>query len=413
MPELETPAKAIEAPNDGSLASPRVTILSLPDELISEIFRQVHAMYMHKKRNMPPTSYLCINKRLTTLAQPIWLSVLCAPQDKTNAERFFLGLLCAHERLYFVRELEWTVSAGEAAYRKSLLGQLRNLDTLRLRQLDPQGLNVDWQLYAFVNRLTAVKSLILLAPNCRMSGWDRALARPKHLDFHVTDLLPGLFQQGYPSVCVHVDKDLSVPWLLLRPLQKLEIVFGATLTGVPHKFLNGLLVKKSSIDRCKKLARLCLTFCRPTDVLETWQSLRPFALDGALTLLELQLPLDFDLDALQLGIATLRHLTLSTERGRAAPLCIRGLVVGCLRLSRLTLIGFDWYEDATPDVPGSLPEEPSDYADCPNLHLCLCMLQDETDLLELRIRSSDEPDLTEYRWYRSDSDDQFSVAAFS
>lgn len=41
------------------------------------------------------------------------------------------------------------------------------------------------------------------------------------------------------------------------------------------------------------------------------------------------------------------------------------------------------------------------------------MLQDETDLLELRIRSSDEPDLTEYRWYRSDSEDQFSVAAFS
>lgn len=58
--------------------------MSLPDEILAQVFAALHARYQHRKLGTPPTPYLRICKRLYAIARPIWFSVLVVPTVKTD-----------------------------------------------------------------------------------------------------------------------------------------------------------------------------------------------------------------------------------------------------------------------------------------------------------------------------------------
>lgn len=87
---------------------PTVTLLSLPDELLSRIFGLVHAGYQRDKPGMPPIGALLISKRITAIANRIWMRVLVAPSDfyHYRNDAYFAGVLSRSDTSVYTQEID-------------------------------------------------------------------------------------------------------------------------------------------------------------------------------------------------------------------------------------------------------------------------------------------------------------------
>ena len=94
-------------------APPRVTLLSLPDEILAHVFTALHARYQHRKIGTPPTHYLRICKRLYAIARPLWFSVLVVPKAKTD--EYCAKMLEHPTALAHVKDLQLQLEADPPA----------------------------------------------------------------------------------------------------------------------------------------------------------------------------------------------------------------------------------------------------------------------------------------------------------
>ncbi|POY71913.1 hypothetical protein BMF94_5049 [Rhodotorula taiwanensis] len=415
MAPPDAPAEAAAATDGGKLAPPRVTLLTLPDELISEIFGQVHAMYMCQKRNMPPTSYLCLNKRLSTLAQPIWLSVLSAPQERAKAESFFLGMIGIQDRLLHVRELEWTVHKGYPAYRVALVKSLRNLATLRLRATNVSAGPCEIGVWMAIVSFEKLQELVFLSPTTPFQySYYPNLTTPR-LECTPSDLKDHTIL--FSDLRLRLHQDEAVSQLRLRSLSSLEIVLDQSIAANPSNFVASLLLqidRDSPDEPCPSLTRLSLAFKHVDVWLQLWETLSVCCRSSALSQIELHVPPELDLYTLDFDAwPNLQRLALIFNHCSSTSLAILcDFILGLGERKAFKLVGFDWRGDGSTEIFDDVPDDLLDYVYVPSLHLLLDILRRSTNVLELRLRSDEEVDSPEFRWTRPTSKDNFDVDSY-
>ncbi|GAA5985847.1 hypothetical protein JCM10908_006301 [Rhodotorula pacifica] len=143
---LESPAAANSAalastayppPDTTNIATPPTTLLNLPDEILSRIFRHVHALCRSEGSSVPPTRYLHICRRIYHVARPIWFSVLRVPHDFSAADRFLGHLIDAKELHQHVKDLEVVLTEARPLHAAVISACLTNLEILRMTTFAP------------------------------------------------------------------------------------------------------------------------------------------------------------------------------------------------------------------------------------------------------------------------------------
>lgn len=200
-------------------------------------------MYTYTKNDMPPPSYLRVCRRITHLARPIWLSVLCTPTEPERAEKFFAGLIRSQRHLEHVKDLELAVSAGWSDMKTAVVEHMQNLETLRLRQLDAGSAQVDRNIRDMLMRLPKLASLKLVQPKTALGYWP-IWRNLKDLDFHISDpdFGVGIDTGSVRRARVHIDADKSsdLPW---SALQAIEFSLDTAIVDLPLRFLQQLALK--------------------------------------------------------------------------------------------------------------------------------------------------------------------------
>ncbi|GAA5985875.1 hypothetical protein JCM10908_006315 [Rhodotorula pacifica] len=116
----------------GSAQLPRVTLLDLPDELLSRIFSKLELDYRYAPYYGPfPMSFLTLCKRLRPLVDDICYRTVKLPGEEERRESY-LGelLLSPARRLSAVRHCTVTVSSDTSVLILSSLARLHRLETL-------------------------------------------------------------------------------------------------------------------------------------------------------------------------------------------------------------------------------------------------------------------------------------------
>lgn len=83
------------------------------------------------------------------------------------------------------------------------------------------------------------------------------------------------------------------------------------------------------------------------------------------------------------------------------------------RLKLFKLVGFDWPGNRSTEVLPWKPESLYDYVDVPRLYFFLNILREQTDVLDLCLRSDEDINTPEYRWTRQTSQDNFDVDSYA
>ncbi|KAG0662669.1 hypothetical protein C6P46_003173 [Rhodotorula mucilaginosa] len=152
-----TPPPAPPAPG-------RLTLFSLPDEILAEIFQHVHAAYQREKPGSPPLSYLLIHPRLNKLLWTIWDSVIVVPENAKAVDRFQARYTFRPSLLEHIQDLHIIMNSPCPARVVALfhrLSTVSNLKTLRI-ELTKAVLKSGWPPYDVILRMKSLQSCYLL-----------------------------------------------------------------------------------------------------------------------------------------------------------------------------------------------------------------------------------------------------------
>lgn len=111
MSRLKPRFKSGFRPRLPSGRGPSVSLLSLPDELLRHIFELVHASYQREKRGVPPIAALLISKRITAIANPIWIRVLAMPSSSStlDCDAYLAWILSRTDTCVSTQELDLSI----------------------------------------------------------------------------------------------------------------------------------------------------------------------------------------------------------------------------------------------------------------------------------------------------------------
>lgn len=111
-------------------------LLDLPDDILRLILLELHDGLLgvaekECSRKAIPSHYLDVNKRLRSLAQPIWGRILRNPPASDPA-KVFLRLLSFTYEADWICEADLVLATQEPVLYLALISQLRNLERLEL-----------------------------------------------------------------------------------------------------------------------------------------------------------------------------------------------------------------------------------------------------------------------------------------
>ncbi|GAA5985928.1 hypothetical protein JCM10908_006335 [Rhodotorula pacifica] len=414
MPPEATTANAQAAAADSD-APPRTTLLSLPDELLAQIFTDLHARLRDRKTGVPLHRYLQICKRLYTVARPIWLSVLVIPEQ--DADSFYACAIKHQEVLAYAREMTIGLEPEPPEWKIALLHRFTELRTLRFRQLGAEADSyVDADVCEAIDSLEDIESLHVLSANTKLWRID-----PYCFEAIELPITSRILADGFASLTkltLHIDGDHDVttwlnPW---ETLAELEIVVDPQLSATPQVFLRTLLIQTASVRKFKFLQSLKVTLSHNspanTDICKSLfgcfarASIRHLALDYG----SYRSP-----DAEELPWKTLRKLTLRSTMHLGAPHRMQQFLAfftALKSLEELILIDFDWigYGRASlPQITRGNKDTVFGYATAPTLYTLIQLLREKTALSSVGVRLSSQLHL---RWTRSSPKEDFQVARF-
>lgn len=219
-------------------APPRVTLLSLPDEILAQVFTALHTRYQHRKIGTPPTHFLQICKRLYAIARPIWLSVLVVPEPKTD--EYCAKMLEHPTARAHVKDLQLQLEADPPAWKLALFLHLSKLQTLRLRETSGKNqVRVTYSNEAMlaVESLTTLSHLHILSPK---TGLIRMSPRPliRKMDLPISShVLLNFRSLEQLTLRIDVDSDPTECEYNWDTLNALEFIVDPQLSSTPELFL--------------------------------------------------------------------------------------------------------------------------------------------------------------------------------
>lgn len=225
-------------------APPRVALLSLPNEILAQVFADLHARYQHRKTGMPPTQYLRICKRLYAIARPMWFSVLVVPEAETD--EYCIKLLEHAAVLAHIRDLQLQLEANPPAWKLALFPHLTGLKTLRLRKTtakDNDESAYSRRARAAVESLTTLSALHLLSST---TYFIRTSPRPwiRKMDLPISSqMLFGCGSLEQLTLRIDIDTETTDRDYRWDNLKALEFIVDPQLSSTPELFLRKLLIQ--------------------------------------------------------------------------------------------------------------------------------------------------------------------------
>ncbi|GAA5984115.1 hypothetical protein JCM5350_003782 [Sporobolomyces pararoseus] len=125
------------APRRAARRGPQTSLLSLPDDLLLEIYQELYEDEYGTRIISPPVSEILINKRVFNLIRPLWFSRLSVNQSQLDLR--LPELLTHPHRRQDLRRLQLTPSIEQAHLIRVVLSNLRSLTHLFLNIVNPIG----------------------------------------------------------------------------------------------------------------------------------------------------------------------------------------------------------------------------------------------------------------------------------
>ncbi|GAA5985966.1 hypothetical protein JCM10908_006352 [Rhodotorula pacifica] len=147
---------------------PRATFLTLPDEILQNIFVLLHSSYQREEPGIPPTSMLRICKRLTPIIRPIWLRVLSVPPV---CDKYLAGVLGDKDAAQYAEHVEIMFEQNMYHLQLMVLSRLSRVRKVCIRQYRHGGSYSDEQHAAMAN---VIENLPLLN-DVRFPSYSRAM----------------------------------------------------------------------------------------------------------------------------------------------------------------------------------------------------------------------------------------------
>lgn len=226
---------------------PRVTLLSLPDEILALVFAALHGRYQHRKIGMPPSHHLRICKRLYTIARPIWLSVLVVPTAKTD-EYCGAKMLEHAAALAHIRDLELQLEVDPPSWKLALFPHLANLQTLRLREAPvpnrhQAGESYSEEVMIVLENLANLSGMQILSPNTTLTHVSgNSIIR--RLDLPISSqTMRGVCMLEHLTLRIDSDTDTTDCMYEWENLEAIEFVIDRQLSETPQLFLRKLLMQ--------------------------------------------------------------------------------------------------------------------------------------------------------------------------
>jgi hypothetical protein len=226
---------------------PRVTLLSLPDEILALVFAALHGGYQYYKTGIPPTQYLQICKRLYAIARPLWFSVLVVPKAKTD--EYCAKMLEHAAALTHVRDLQLQLEADPPAWKLALFPHLANLQTLRLREAPvPRRQQAgesysDKVMIALENLANLSNVQVLSSDTTLFSSSDNPIII-RRLDLPISSQVTlGIRMLEHLTLRIDSDSDATDCEYEWDELEAIEFVVDPKLSETPQIFLRKLLMQ--------------------------------------------------------------------------------------------------------------------------------------------------------------------------
>ena len=226
---------------------PRVTLLSLPDEILALVFAALHGGYQYYKTGIPPTQYLQICKRLYAIARPLWFSVLVVPKAKTD--EYCAKMLEHAAALTHVRDLQLQLEADPPAWKLALFPHLANLQTLRLREAPvPRRQQAgesysDKVMIALENLVNLSNVHVLSSDTTLFSSSDNPIII-RRLDLPISSqVILGIRMLEHLTLRIDSNSDATDCQYEWDELEAIEFVVDPKLSETPQIFLRKLLMQ--------------------------------------------------------------------------------------------------------------------------------------------------------------------------
>ncbi|GAA5856051.1 hypothetical protein JCM8547_002957 [Rhodosporidiobolus lusitaniae] len=247
LDNLVSMSTASGAAGDGPRAP--VSLLDLPEELLSAIFDQLYQVLrshrlMNRSGILVPVAYLFLNKRLYHLVRPLWFRHFSVPYGHPENDEW-LSRLARHGDVHgLVASFDMEISWHFPSLQVSILALLVNLNSLTLSygNEDEDG---DWTASISTELLEALKQLkhlrnfrIVTSPTFEDEiDFDRSFPSLLHLDVQSQDTLQPFLAVNGPflrkltfRLGEHEDEDqeLLLPWsrvdeIELRPDEGVQL----------------------------------------------------------------------------------------------------------------------------------------------------------------------------------------------
>ncbi|GAA5985932.1 hypothetical protein JCM10908_006337 [Rhodotorula pacifica] len=386
---------------------PRLTLLSLPDELLAQIFRHLHAEYRRKTLGIPPLDVLLISKRLHAIAQPIWFSTLVEPENAKRSERFYAGMITHTALLGHVHDLQISLEPVYPAWKIAVFSHFVGLKTLRLRQLgeqEPRTLSLPNQ------DLARVKSLCLLSQAIRFNFPCRSVVQS--LDMPASARTSSSLST-LRVLTLRIDRDVSLcdlPWACLI---RLEIVVQPEIIAIPMRVLQDLLIQTAAEDAFASLRELKIVLTEASAAQrEICAKLLACFSRTTPTKVELEVG-DLTEAVMSFSWNSLKHLTLRSRTDMTQSYAFSRFALyleELTTLSSLTLVDFNW--DGSDDRSLSeleAPAGPWDFRALPSLYTFIHILRDHTQILHLQVRDTL---WREWQWNRLSASNDFQADSY-
>jgi hypothetical protein len=106
----------------------------LSDDVLEQIFEELHSLFQSARTRVPPLRYLFLSKRVYNLARPIWLSAISTKgsSSTTGSDRLLAKLVTDPTVRPLVRSLEMTFFRAFAQTQIAILTTLDNLRSLEV-----------------------------------------------------------------------------------------------------------------------------------------------------------------------------------------------------------------------------------------------------------------------------------------
>ncbi|GAA5960402.1 hypothetical protein JCM8115_001169 [Rhodotorula mucilaginosa] len=413
-------ARSTRAAASAAAAPPRVTLLSLPDEILAQVFTALHTRYQHRRIGTPPTHFLQICKRLYAIARPIWLSVLVVPEPKTD--EYCAKMLEHPTALAHVKDLQLQLEADPPAWKLALFLHLSKLQTLRLRETSGKNqVRVTYSNEAMlaVESLTTLSHLHILSPK---TGLIRMSPRPliRKMDLPISShVLLNFRSLEQLTLRIDVDSDPTECEYNWDTLNALEFIVDPQLSSTPELFLRK--VANQSLNGSKAMSLQELDFTISTGVSTNYDDFLDTLIcafqNCEVTALIIDCPEhDLNMFSVRGGWPALTHLSLSVSQEDLVPHRLENLeyvLQRCGKLISLTIAGMDFTACAC-DCCEMF--DPDDFIECDeeewtckgrNLIATVHLVRHQTQIRDLRIQGSDRR--RELRWTRANTADDFAL----